>query len=100
VITCLFGPARMSRRHPCGVNPCRWATALNGRNGLVALGNDLRLVLSSSFGADASVNTSRRRDDPQLLLFGPSSLAARIDHLKPFDSRIVRTTGIRTVFNA
>jgi hypothetical protein len=38
--------------------------------------------------------TSLRRqalgDDPQLLLFGPSSPAARIDHLKPFDLRTVR----------
>jgi hypothetical protein len=34
-----------------------------------------------------------RRGDPQLLLFGPSSPAARIDHLKPFDVRTVRMTG-------
>jgi hypothetical protein len=39
-------------------------------------------------------------DDPQLLLFGPSSPAARIDHLKPFHLRTVRMTGHTHVFNA
>jgi hypothetical protein len=37
-------------------------------------------------------STEALGDDPQLLLFGPSSPAARIDHLKPFDLRTVRMT--------
>ena len=38
-------------------------------------------------------STQALGDDPKLLLFGPSSPAARIDHLKPFDLRNVRMTG-------
>ncbi len=96
----LNAPRRRGHRRPnLGHHNRRHKAGLSGLRRVLPTGaapseqQRCRKTVTASSRRHQPRSTEALGDDPKLLLFGPSSPAARIDHLKPFDLRTVRMTG-------